>query len=282
MKILIIGGNGQLGSDINLVLSKQGYLCTCVGSEQLDITSSNFEAYFKDKNFDYIINTSAYHNLELCEENKRNAVEVNSISLYKLSQICNLQDSILIHFSTDYVFDGYSKSPYLEIDTPNPLNVYGHTKLLGEKIIEYMCDKYYIIRTSGLYGKHPCRGKGKNFVDLMLHLAKTNKEIKVVDNEELCPTNTYLLSKQVFQMMHSNIPYGLYHAVSNGSCTWYKFAKEIFKIKDIAVNVIKAGPNDFPQKTPRPSFTALKNYNLDKINYNFMPTWKEGLKGYLN
>lgn len=282
MNILIIGGNGQLGSDLDTVLSKNSHNCTSVGSDDLNIAKSGFEDYFVDKNFDIIINTSAYHNLEDCEENKEKSLSINTIPLYKLSKISNINKSLLIHFSTDYVFDGHSKRPYTELDEPNPLNVYGQTKLMGEKIIQLMCNQYYIIRTSGLYGKNPCRGKGKNFVDLMLDLAKSNKELKVVDDEELSPTNTYFLSYQILKMLNNNLPNGLYHAVSNGSCTWNDFAKEIFKIKDLNIKVLRAGPNDFPKKTPRPSFSALKNTNLDKEDCNYMPDWREGLKEYLS
>jgi len=281
MNVLIIGGNGQLGSDLELLLKDNGYSCTSVGSSDLDLTEKDFEKFFIDKNYNIIINTSAYHNLELCEENKQLAFDINASPLYKLSHLANSLNSILIHFSTDYVFDGNTKSPYKETDQPNPLNIYGQTKLLGEKIVQQICKKYYVIRTSGLYGKHPCRGKGKNFVDLMLHLSETNKTLKVVNDEKLSPTNTRSLSYQVERILDVKAPYGLYHAVSEGSCTWYEFANEIFRIKSIDINVNIAGPNDFPKKTPRPSYSSLKNYKLDKLGFNFMPTWQEGLVEYL-
>ncbi len=281
MKILIIGGNGQLGSDLNIVLTQMSHDCVCIGSKDLDIAKTGFEDYFIDKAFDIIINTSAYHNLEECEKNKDKSFNINTLPLYKLSEVSNINKSLLIHFSTDYVFDGFSNKPYTELDSPNPLNVYGKTKLMGESIIQIMCERFYIVRTSGLYGKHPCRGKGKNFVDLMLHLAESNKELKVVDDEELSPTNTFLLSKQISKMIDKKVPYGLYHAVSQDSCTWYDFAKEIFKIRNKNVTVLRAGPDDFPKKTPRPSFSSLLNANLNDVNCNFMTTWQEGLKEYL-
>jgi dTDP-4-dehydrorhamnose reductase len=187
----------------------------------------------------------------------------------------------LIHVSTDYVFDGSKESPYEETDCPRPLNVYGNTKLAGEYFVRCILEQHFVVRTSGLYGKAPCRAKGgRNFVDLMLKLAKERGEVRVVDSEWVTPTSTRELARQIVVLSRSDA-YGLYHATPEGACSWYEFAREIFAMTGIPVSLKVAGANEFPAKVPRPRYSVLENRALKLRGLNTFGTWQDGLREYL-
>ncbi len=182
-------------------------------------------------------------------------------------------DAVLLHVSTDYVFDGSKGSPYLEEDNPRPLNAYGITKLAGEHFVGATTAKHFVIRTSGLYGKSPCRAKGGlNFIELMLKLAKERGEVRVVDNEVVSPTSTAELAQQMVQLSRSDC-YGLYHATAEGSCSWYEFAREIFAITDTPVRLKVAAPDEFPAKVARPKYSVLENRALKSHGLNAFKPW---------
>ena len=190
-------------------------------------------------------------------------------------------DATLVHVSTDYVFDGAKHSPYEETDAPRPLNVYGNTKLSGEHFVRGACNKHFVLRTSAIYGKSPCRAKGGlNFVELMLKLARERGKVRVVDSEFVSPTRTTEIAQQVVALSRSD-SYGLYHATAEGSCSWHAFAKEIFRLTNTAVTLEVAGPNEFPAKVPRPTYSVLENAALKSRGLNVFEPWQEGLRGYL-
>jgi dTDP-4-dehydrorhamnose reductase len=187
----------------------------------------------------------------------------------------------LVHFSTDYVFDGSKGSPYVEVDIPIPLNVYGNSKLSGENFIRKLTEKHFIIRVSGLYGHSACRAKGGlNFVGLMLKLAEDRDEIRVVNDEILSPTFTYDIAVQLEKLTGTK-EYGLYHMTSRGSCSWYEFAEQIFHLTDARVKLSIALPEEFSSKVPRPKYSVLENANLMAKGMDIMPHWSESLKQYL-
>jgi dTDP-4-dehydrorhamnose reductase len=184
--------------------------------------------------------------------------------------------------STDYVFDGAKRSPYEEKDAPRPLNVYGNTKLSGEYFVRSIVDKHFVVRTSAIYGKNPCRAKGgRNFVELMLKLAAERGEVKVVDGEIVTPTPTEELSRQIVALSQTDF-YGLYHATAEGSCSWYEFAREIFTVANVPVRLQVAGPNEFPAKVPRPTYSVLENRALKNHGLSVFKPWQEGLREYLS
>ena len=191
----------------------------------------------------------------------------------------------MVHFSTDYVFDGRKNKPYTENDLPSPLSVYGISKLAGEYFVLNFCKKSYLIRTTGLYGVAGCNGKGGNFVQLMLKMASEGKDIKVVNDQILTPTSTKELAEQINQLIETKC-YGLYHITNNGECSWYEFAKAIFEIKGLNVNLEPVTTKQFfvgAGFTParRPGYSVLENYNLKKINIDNMSHWRIALKNYL-
>jgi len=282
MKVAIIGANGQLGSDLIQEFKN-------AGDEVFGFNHCDVEVYDIDSIYnlirlckpDLLINTAAYHHVEKCEENPLRAFQINAIGARNLAIACSDQDVMLFHISTDYVFDGRQRISYFETDDAKPLNVYGNSKLAGELFIRSIAKKYLIIRSSGLYGKRPCRAKGGlNFVQLMLKLANEGKKIRVVDNEVLSPTPTIDLARQIVKIKHPDF-YGIVHATSQCQCSWYQFAKAIFSISKLEPDLQIASPDEFPTKARRPEYSVLENGILNDYNVNIMKTWEQGLKEYL-
>jgi dTDP-4-dehydrorhamnose reductase len=221
------------------------------------------------------------HHVDNCEREPERAFAVNALGARNLALAARDIDALLIHVSTDYVFDGAKTSPYVETDYPRPLNAYGNSKLAGEHFVECVAERYFVVRTSGLYGKAPCRAKGgRNFVELMLKLGRERGEVRVVDDERVSPTNTRELARQIVALSRSDA-YGLYHATAESSCSWHEFAQTIFALAQTQVNVKVASPDEFPAKTPRPKYSVLENRALKLAGLNTLGTWEEGLCDYL-
>jgi dTDP-4-dehydrorhamnose reductase len=281
-RVCVIGANGQLGSDICRSFEHGGN--EVVGLTHRDIEIADIDSagkILKETKPDVVINTAAMHHVGKCEEDPKKAFLVNGIGSRNLATLCNEDDIILAHISTDYVFDGSKKRPYLESDRPLPLNVYGNSKLSGEYFIESICEKYLILRVSGIYGRNPCRAKGNNFVQTMLKLAREKSEIRVVDDEILTPTFTENIADQVVALFDGNFEYGLYHVSAEGDCSWFEFAREIFSIVGSDIILNRASPGEFAGNVNRPKYSVLENRHLKDLNLNIMPHWKEGLREYL-
>lgn len=282
MKISVIGANGQLGEDVVKVFIDRGDRVMPLTHADLEIVDrpAVFTA-LENNQPDLIINVAAMHNVEECENNPERSLAVNGVGLRNLSLAANHVDAPLMHVSTDYVFDGQKGAPYLETDRPRPLNVYGVSKLCGEIFVETTARKFFILRVSGLYGRAPCRAKGgRNFVTTMLRLAKEKPEVRVVADEVLAPTYTLDVARQMAVLADTQA-YGLYHCVSQGSCSWYDFAGEIFRLTGATVRLAKAGADEFPAKVPRPKYSVLENRALKDAGLDVMPHWTDGLRRYL-
>jgi dTDP-4-dehydrorhamnose reductase len=282
MKIAVIGANGQLGSDLVCAFSENGDTVHALSHADIEIADPNsVSSALESIEPQVIVNTAAMHNVEHCEREPAKAFAVNALGAKNLAVAGHNLDAVLVHVSTDYVFDGSKGSPYVEEDTPRPLNAYGITKLAGEHFIRSTMDKHFVIRTSALYGKSPCRAKGGlNFIELMLKLAKEREELRVVDSEVVTPTSTAELARQIVQLSRAN-DYGLYHATAEGSCSWYEFAREIFSLTNAQVSLKVAEPNEFSAKVPRPGYSVLENRGLKRLGMNLFGPWQEALRSYL-
>ena len=230
---------------------------------------------------DVVVNTAAMHNVDNCEKDPQRAFAVNAVGARNLSLVANDLGAKLIHVSTDYVFDGAKRTPYEESDAPNPLNVYGNSKLAGEYFVRNTAEKHFVVRTSAIYGKSPCRAKGGlNFIDLMLKLSRERSEVRVVDSEVVTPTSTSEIASQIVVLSKSDA-YGLYHATAEGSCSWYEFAKEIFSLTNTKITLKIADPKEFPAKVRRPQYSVLENRSLNRNRINLFKPWQQGLREYL-
>ncbi len=283
MKVAVIGSNGQLGADLFDQYQNAGDRTTGLTHEDIDVSSlESTRCALSRVQPEVIVNTAAMHHVENCEKEPSRAYEVNAIGARNLATVARELDAKIVHVSTDYVFNGAKKQPYVEEDRAAPLNVYGNTKLAGEAFLEGAGDKYFIVRASALYGRNPCRAKGgKNFVDLMLKLAAERDEVRVVDDEIVSPTSTTELAKQIVILTRTN-HYGLYHATAEESCSWYEFAKRIFELEGLKTKLSAASPNEFPAKVARPKYSVLENRALKALGINSFQPWHTGLSVYLD
>jgi dTDP-4-dehydrorhamnose reductase len=282
MKIAVIGVNGQLGCDLQAAFSANGDIVCGLTHADIEIADlASVSQVIEGILPDVIVNTAAMHHVEKCEEDPAKAFAVNALGPRNLAVSAQKHGAVLMHVSTDYVFDGSKGTPYNEEDHPRPLNVYGITKLAGEHFVRNTTPRHFVIRSSGLYGMSPCRAKGGlNFVELMLKLAKERGTVSVVDDEMVTPTSTAELAQQIVRLSRSD-SYGLYHATAEGSCSWHEFAKEIFALTATPVELKVAAPGAFPAKVPRPKYSVLDNRALKARGLNAFKPWQEGLRTYL-
>ena len=230
-----------------------------------------------------MVNTAAMHHVDKCELEPEKALAVNGIGVRNLAVVSRDVGAVLMHVSTDYVFDGAKQTPYEEQDAPRPLNAYGNTKLAGEYFVRSTTEKHFVLRTSAIYGKSPCRAKGGlNFIELMLKLAKERTKLKVVDSEFITPTPTPEIARQMVALSRCDA-YGLYHATAEGSCSWHEFAREIFDLTDTKVSLKVAGPGrmNFPPEYRGPKYSVLENRALKSRGLNVFTPWQDGLRQYL-
>ena len=279
MKILIIGANGQLGTDLVTIL-RHHQVIALIHKEIEVCDHQGTRKILEGHKPEVVINTSAYHRVDLCEDHIEEAFKVNTYAVRNLAEICRDLGNVLVHLSTDYVFGGEKKSPYREEDLPNPLNVYGVSKLAGEYFVGQICQMYFIIRTSGLYGVAGASGKGGNFVELMIRLAQEGKPLKVVKDQILTPTYTKELAKKIAQLIETG-EYGLYHVTNNGQCSWYEFTRVIFELVGLDPDLSATTSEEFGAKANRPHYSVLENANLRKLGLDDLSNWREALEQYL-
>lgn len=279
MRTLLIGANGQLGQELGQVYAD--YNLIPLTHADLDVTDpKQSEAVLDRYAPDLILNTAAYHRVDECEDFPAKAYEVNAIAVRNLARLAKAHGAVLVHFSTDYVFDGSVKRPYTEADPPCPLGAYGVSKLAGEHFIRAVHDRHFIIRTCGLYGIAGSSGKGGNFIETMLRLAREGKEIRVVGDQVLTPTSAKELAKKVRQLVETDA-YGLYHITNNGACSWYEFAAAIFEMVGVHPELQETTSGAFGAKAPRPVYSVLDNANLRALGLDDLRHWRDALKEYL-
>lgn len=282
MRIAVLGGNGQLGEDVAAAFREEGDQVTSLTHQDVEIASKESVLQCLEKlRPEIVINTAAFHHVEKCEADPAQAFAANAVGARNVAQASRSIDAALMHISTDYVFDGLKNSPYTEQDSPMPLNVYGNSKLAGEYFVRAENQRHFVIRVSGLYGSHPCRAKGNlNFVELMLKLSRERDELRVVNDEFVTPTPTAEVARQLVVLSRTT-DYGLYHATSEGGCSWYEFAKAIFELSGVKVRLEPARPGEFPAKVARPKYSVLENAALKRSSRNVFKHWKKGLEQYL-
>jgi dTDP-4-dehydrorhamnose reductase len=281
MRIVIFGAEGQLGRDLQTALGR--HAVTPLSHADADIVD---EAAVRDAVTrvapDWVVNAASMTHVDRCESDAISAFKANAVGAGNVARACASAHAGLVHVSTDYVFDGRKMAPYLETDPTRPLNVYGVSKLAGEYLACNAHDETYIVRTSGLYGAHPCRGKGgKNFVETMLHLAGERSSLRVVDDEVLTPTFTEDLAAQLTRLVESGAPWGIYHTTNAGECSWYEFATEIFRLAGIHVTLEKTTAASWNAPARRPAYSVLENAALVDNGIDVLPDWKDALRRYM-
>jgi dTDP-4-dehydrorhamnose reductase len=282
VKVAVLGSNGQLGSDVCEAFLRNRDQVLGFTHSDLEVTSASaVDAVLSASMPEFIVNTAAMHHVEKCEADPIAAFQGNAIGAKHVAEWSQRAGATVAYVSTDYVFDGKKSAPYLEIDVAAPLNAYGITKLAGEHFTAAIAAKYFVLRVSAIYGHQPCRAKGGlNFVELMLKLSRERDELRVVDDEFVTPTPTVQIAEQLVALSRST-QYGLYHGTAEGSCSWYEFAREIFRATGTRIRLEKARPGEFPAKVPRPKYSVLENHALKANQLNVFTDWRDGLEGYL-
>jgi len=281
MKITVVGANGQLAQDLIPILRQEGHEVSGLTHAHIEVTDlSSVRTALAESRSDLVINTSAYHKVDEVEENPGKAFAVNSVGPRNLALVCRELDAVLVHMSTDYVFSGSKGRPYVEDDPVDPVNIYGVSKAAGEMIIRYIWPKHFIVRVSGLYGKAGSSGKGSNFVELMLRLAREEKPIRVVNDQTLTPTSTVAAARQIAALIATS-GYGTYHATCQGECTWYEFAAETFRIAGVKADLSPQMTEQSGAKARRPRYSVLENDGLKALGKDLMPVWQEALCAYI-
>ncbi len=266
-KVLVTGANGMLGQDLCPILKENGYDVIPTDINTLDITDEqNVKSVLSEYKPDIVIHCAAYTNVDKAEEDYNTAHKINAVGTENLAKVCGADDITMVYISTDYVFSGNDNKNYKPDDKTAPLNNYGLTKWEGEQAVRKFCKKYYITRTAWLYGIH-----GKNFVETMISLSD-KPELKVVDDQTGCPTWTVELCNGILKLL-SGKAYGTYHVCGGGKTSWYGFAKEIFELAGLKVNLKPCTTEEFPRPAKRPEYSVMDNNGLCR-------PWQDALKDY--
>lgn len=277
MKVLVTGVKGQLGFDVMNELRGRGHDAVGVDIDEMDITNGGQVQEVLTANApDAVIHCSAYTAVDRAEEEPEICRKVNAEGTKNIAEVCASLDCKLIYLSTDYIFSGDGERPWEPDDTPAPLNVYGQTKYEGEEEIKSRLNKYFIVRISWVFGIN-----GNNFVKTMLRLGRENGAVKVVNDQIGSPTYTYDLAKLLVDMAESEA-YGQYHATNEGICSWYEFAKEIFRAAGMdEVTVTPVSSDEFPAKAKRPKNSRMSKEELVKNGFNRLPSWQDAVGRYV-
>jgi len=277
MRIVVVGANGMLGTDLCRLLKEQKLAPIELDLPRFDITNINQAINtIQSQRPDMIINLAAFTDVDAAELKKADAYAVNTQGAWAVALAAQQCKAKLVYVSTDYVFDGTKKDTYIETDAPNPINYYGQTKLLGEKTVTQHLKHYFIVRTSWLFGKH-----GKNFVKTMLKLCQEKELIEVVNDQVGSPTYTRDLSSSIFNLISSD-KYGIYHLTNTGKCSWYEFACEIVKQAGLNTRVVPVSSDKFVRNASRPANSVLDNSKYEKHFNARLRNWQDALKDYLS
>ena len=275
MKVLVTGVNGQLGYDVVKALNARGIECRGVDLEDFDITDKKAAMdYVKSYAPDAVVHCAAYTAVDRAEEDEETCYRVNVTGTGNLAAVCKELNAKILYVSTDYVYGGKGAEPFEPADAVDPKSVYGRTKLGGEEAVRANTDKYFIVRTSWVFGKN-----GNNFVKTMLRLGAERENVSVVDDQIGSPTYTPDLARLICDMIVTE-KYGIYHGTNENFCSWAEFAAEIMKMGGRKCTVIPIPSSEYPAKAERPLNSRLSKKCLDEAGFERLPSWQNALERY--
>lgn len=276
MNVLVTGAKGQLGTGVVLMLKEKGFNVFGYGREELDITDQEQvnQVILADEP-DVVIHAAAYTKVDQAESESDLAFLINAIGTRNVAVAAEKVGARLVYVSTDYVFDGTATEPIDEFHPTNPLSVYGQSKLAGEQMVRDFTSRFFIVRTSWVYGAH-----GKNFVKTMLKLGQEKKAFSVVNDQIGSPTYTEDLAERIIDLMQTE-KYGIYHISNSGNCSWYEFAKAVFEEVEMSVQVNSCTTKEFPRPAPRPTYSVFDHMSLRLNKLEPMPNWEDSLKRFI-
>lgn len=283
MKVLVLGANGQLGSDLveTCCRRQSSFELLPLTRRDLDVSClQDLVPKLQPIDFDVLVNCTSYHKTDEVETNATLAFTINAHAVRIMAEICHKRHARLIHISTDYVFGGDASRPYSESDCPRPINVYGASKAMGERLASQAHDQVYTLRVASLFGLAGASGKGGNFVETMLRIAKEKGEVRVVNDIAMSPTATADVAEEIVTLIEKQPKPGIYHAVNSGQATWYEFAQAIIKRAGVKATAVPIASDEFPTTARRPSYSVLDNGKLSSI-VGEIPHWTDALDRYL-
>ncbi|MDO8658177.1 MAG: dTDP-4-dehydrorhamnose reductase [Candidatus Levybacteria bacterium] len=282
MKILLIGRNGQIGTEVDKLARLKKYEIKSPSHEELDITQpSKLKIALDDFRPEIIINTAAYHVVSECEQYPQKAFEVNAIAVRNLATLCNEKKIKLVHFSTSWVFDGYQQQPYSENDICNPVQTYGLSKLAGEIFSLNYNPHTTIIRTCGVFGgTRGSRSKKGNFILNILKEARTKRNLEISSEQTTNITNAQDVALGTLQLLEKKAKNGIYHLTNSGNCSWADIAKKIVELKKLKLKIIPVDRKGEFKEVKIPLNSSLKNEKAEKLGI-ILPSWENSLKRYL-
>jgi dTDP-4-dehydrorhamnose reductase len=279
MRVLITGGRGQLAADLIKTLSE--HHVSAPGRDELDVTDQHgVHTALERCQPDVVINTAAFHRVDLCETEPEQSFLVNAAAPQRLAATCRDAGAVLVHVSTDYVFSGAKHQPYDEDDSVDPISVYGASKAAGELAVRATTDRHFIVRTTGLYGLAGATSRHGNFVERMLSLARERERISVVHDQVLTPSATHDVAGLIGQLIDTD-RFGTYHFTNGGQCSWYEFAVEIFRLAGLPVEVVPIRQEEWKVAARRPAYSVLAHTGLRRIGLPEPRLWQEALAAYL-
>ena len=276
MKILVTGANGQLGHDLRRVLSQAGHEVTGLGRDGLDVCNGAQVNYVMEMTRpDVVVHAAAYTAVDKAEVEVDEAFRVNTDGSRNIAVAAEAVGAKVCYISTDYVFDGNSERPYREYDLVHPVSIYGQSKLGGEIVTQTLSSRYFLVRTSWVFGIG-----GGNFVKTMLKLGQEREALQVVNDQKGSPTYTVDIASFIGDLIVSDA-YGVYHASNAGSCTWYEFATAIFEASGLSVTVNPCATEEFPRPAPRPRNSTLDHVAIRTNGFSELPHWRDALHRFL-
>lgn len=279
MDIVITGANGQLGSELNRQLGNEAIR---LSRQDLDITSgADVRRVLRELRPEVVINAAAYTQVDRAEEETETCRKVNVEAVDHLARECQKQGSVLVHVSSDYVFDGYSdhSEPWTERDLPRPTGAYALSKFDGETAAA-RCQRHLVVRTCGLYGRVEPTGQAKNFVETMLRLSETRDHLNVVNDQRCTPSSTVDVARAILFLIRIEAN-GLYHVTNAGETTWHGMAEEIFRLSDIEMTVEPISSEEYAAAAPRPRYSVLSTAKYEALGGPALPDWQTALASYL-
>lgn len=276
MKVVVTGAKGQLGMDLVNLLASKRYDVYGYGRNELDVTNFHqVKQVISEVKPDVVIHAAAYTKVDQAESEPDQAFLINAYGTRNVAVASEEVGAKLVYISTDYVFDGKATTPYNEFAPTNPQSVYGKSKLAGEQFVRDLHSKFFIVRTSWVYGKH-----GNNFVKTMLNLSQERDELMVVHDQIGCPTYAVDLANYILELIRTE-KYGVYHISNSGHCSWYEFAKAIFEETGIVVKVNPCTTKEFPRPAPRPAYAVFAHTALRLNGFSEIRGWREALKEFI-
>lgn len=276
MKVLVTGVKGQLGYDVVKDLEKRGHQAIGVDREEMDLMDNEaIRSFIMELKPEAIIHCAAYTAVDKAEEEVDVCYQINAEAVKVIAECAKELDVKLIYISTDYVFDGTKEGEYVETDLPNPINVYGASKLKGEQYVQTLLEKFYIVRISWVFGIN-----GNNFIKTMRRLGLERDELNIIHDQVGSPTYTADLAPLLVDMMETD-KYGIYHATNEGFCSWYEFANEIFRQSESQITTNPITTNQYPTAAKRPLNSKMSKAKLVESGFSLLPTWSEALASYL-